>query len=411
MILDILSIGDELLIGHTLNTNAHWIASELNKIGFSIRQQTTISDEENHIIKTLDESLSYADVVLITGGLGPTNDDLTLPVLNKYFGGKLVENQQIYQDIEKIVTERGFKMNDNNKKQALVSDQCIAVRNEHGTAPGLWFEKNNKVVVAMPGVPFEMRNMVVNSIIPWLKKKYVLPEIVHQLIYTQGIPESILAEKISNWENNLPQAIKLAYLPSYDGVKLRLSSIGDNRKELQLIIDEQVNSLKKIIPDSIYSTEEEKLEKIIGDLLLENGATISTAESCTGGYISHLITSVSGSSEYYKGSIISYANEVKEEELGVDNFNLHTYGAVSQQVIEQMAEGVRTKMKTDYALATSGVAGPTGGSKEKPVGTVWIALATPKGVISKKFNFGKDRERNIFKAAYKALSMLREELL
>jgi len=411
MNLDIVSIGDELLIGHTLNTNAHWIAREVNKVGFSIRQQTTISDDENHIVKTLNESLNNVDVVLITGGLGPTNDDLTLPVLNKYFKGTLVEDQTVYQDIERLVTERGFWMNENNKKQALVSDQCKVIRNEYGTAPGLWFEKDGKVVVAMPGVPFEMKGMITKTVIPWLKEKYTLPEIVHQLVYTQGIAESILAEKLSGWESNLPSVIKLAYLPSYDGVKLRLSSVGANKEQLQLAIDEQVELLRKIIPESIYSTKEEKIEEVVGDLLRKNNATIATAESCTGGYISHLITSVSGSSDYYRGSVISYANEIKIKELGVNEDDLNKYGAVSQQVVEQMASGVKKKMRTNYALATSGIAGPLGGSEEKPVGTVWVALATPKRVISKKFLLGKDRERNILKAASKALNMLRGELV
>ena len=411
MDLDILSIGDELLIGHTLNTNAQWIAQEVNKIGFTIRQQITISDNEQHIVKTLDDSLSNVDVALITGGLGPTNDDLTLPVLNDYFGGTLVEDQEVYQDIQKLVEERGFPMTENNKRQALVSTQCKPIRNEYGTAPGLWFEKENKVVVAMPGVPFEMREMMMSTVIPRLKKKYVLPGIVHQLVYTQGLPESILAETLSVWEANLPTTIKLAYLPSYDGVKLRLSSVGNDKKKLQDLINEEIDQLKKIIPNHIYSTSEQKIEEIIGDLLREKKATIATAESCTGGYISHLITSVPGSSDYYKGSIISYANEVKIEELGVIKNDLSNYGAVSQEVVEQMALGVRHKMKTDYALSTSGVAGPDGGTAEKPVGTVWVGMATPNGVVSKKFLLGKNRERNILKAGSKALNMLREELL
>lgn len=410
MVLDILSIGDELLIGHTLNTNTHWIAHEVNKVGFTIRQQTTISDNENHIIQTLTDSLNYVDVVLITGGLGPTNDDLTLPVLNSYFGGKLIRDEQVYQDIERLVTERGFWMNENNKKQALVSDQCKVIRNEHGTAPGLWFEREGKIVVAMPGVPFEMKGMITNTVIPWLKERHTLPEIVHQLVYTQGIAESILAEKISAWEENLPTTIKLAYLPSYDGVKLRLSSVGKDRNKLQSAIDEQVEELKAIIPEAIYSTNEEKVEEIIGKLLRRNNATISTAESCTGGYIAHLITSISGSSDYYKGSVIAYANEIKIRELGVNKDDLDKYGAVSQQVVEQMADEVRVKMKTDYALSTSGIAGPDGGTEEKPIGTIWIAMATPNGIVSQKFLLGKDRERNILKAASKALNMLRIEL-
>jgi nicotinamide-nucleotide amidase len=410
MVLDIISIGDELLIGHTLNTNAYWIAHELNKIGFTIRQQITISDERQHILRSVDEALKNVDVVLITGGLGPTNDDLTMPVLNEYFEGTLIKDKQVYQDIETLVTERGFAMNENNQKQAIVPNNCKVIRNQHGTAPGLWFEKDNKVVVAMPGVPFEMKGMINNFVIPWLKEKYQLPEIVHRLIYTQGVAESILAEQLEQWEGNLPSSIKLAYLPSYDGVKLRLSSIGNDRTKLEADIEKEISTLKKIIPNSIYSTNEKKVEEVIGELLLKNTATVATAESCTGGYIAHLITSVSGSSDYYKGSVISYANEIKMNELGVLEDDLKEFGAVSQQVVEQMAIGVKDKMKTGYALSTSGIAGPTGGTKEKPVGTVWIALATPKGVISKKYMLGKNRERNILKAASKALNMLREEL-
>jgi len=411
MKLDILSIGDELLIGHTLNTNAFWMANELNSIGFTIRQQTTISDEKQHILQSVDEALKLVDVVLITGGLGPTNDDLTMPVLNEYFGGNLIKNEEVYQDIETLVLARGFEMNENNQQQAIVPDNCKVIRNQFGTAPGLWFEKDGKVVVAMPGVPFEMKGMITNTVIPWLKEKYELPEIVHRMVYTQGIAESMLAEQLFDWENNLPATIKLAYLPSYDGVKLRLSSIGNDRSELENNITKEIEKLLLIIPAAIYSTSEQKAEGVVGELLSKNKATLATAESCTGGYIAHLITSVSGSSEYYKGSIISYANEIKMNELAVLESDINQYGAVSQQVVEQMVKGVKTIMKTTYALATSGIAGPTGGSEEKPVGTVWIALATPKGVISKKYSFGKNRERNILKASATALNMLREELL
>ena len=410
MKLDIISIGDELLIGHTLNTNAFWIAYELNNIGFTIRQQTTISDEKEHILSAIDEALKQVDVVLITGGLGPTNDDLTMPVLNEYFGGNLIKDAQVYQDIEKLVLERGFEMNANNQQQAMVPDNCKVIRNQYGTAPGLWFEKDNKVIVAMPGVPFEMKGMITNTVIPWLKRQFELPEIVHRMVFTQGMAESMLAEKIFDWESNLPLTIKLAYLPSYDGVKLRLSSIGKSRAELENNIQQEIEKLQLIIPEAIYSTSEKKIEEIVGELLLQNKATLATAESCTGGYVSYLITSISGSSEYYKGSIISYANEIKKNELAVLESDLNSYGAVSQQVVEQMAKGVKAKMKTTYALATSGIAGPTGGTEEKPVGTVWIALSTPNGVVSKKYSFGKNRERNVLKASTAALNMLRKEL-
>lgn len=410
MKLDILNIGDELLIGQTLNTNAYWMAQELTKIGFEIRQQLTISDDELTIKKAVDEALKCSNVVLVTGGLGPTKDDLTLPVLNDYFGGQLIKDDAVYKDIESLILSRGFKMNQNNKNQAIVSSVCQPIRNEHGTAPGLWFERDNKVVVAMPGVPYEMKAMLSNAIIPKLKAKYKLPEIIHHMVYTQGLPESMLAELIEDWENNLPKSIKLAYLPSPGRVKLRLSSVGFDRKALQKDIDNAVRDLKNIIPDYIYSENNELLQSVIGDLLREKKATVATAESCTGGFIAHLITEIAGSSDYYLGSILSYANEVKINQLGVNADDIDKYGAVSQQVVEQMALGVRHKLKTDYAVATSGIAGPTGGSDEKPVGTVWIAVATPKGVKSEKYVFGKQRKINIERAAITALGMLRREL-
>ncbi len=410
MNLDIISIGDELLIGQTLNTNAHWIAAELDKIGFTVRQHMSISDNKQHIIKTLTESLNNSDVVLITGGLGPTNDDLTMPVLNEYFGGKLVVNQDVYNDIETLILGRGFEMNENNKRQALVPDNCKVIRNPNGTAPGLWFERNKQVVAAMPGVPFEMKAMITESVIPWLKQKYVLPEIVHQMVLTQGLPESKLAEVLTDWENNLPENIKLAYLPSPGRVKLRLSSKGTDRKQVQHAIDEQVEKLTQLIPQHIYSTDNSNLEEVIGKMLLQQQATLATAESCTGGYIAHLITSISGSSAYFKGSVVSYANEIKINELGVNPADLEKHGAVSQQVVEQMAVGMLKKFKVDYAVATSGVAGPTGGTAEKPVGTVWIAVANKNGVVSKQFTFGKLRSVNIERSAVAALGMLREIL-
>lgn len=408
--MDVISIGDELLIGQTLNTNAYWLSKELNMIGFVIRQQLTISDTEEAILSAVEESLKYSDVVLITGGLGPTNDDLTMPVLNKYFGGELVKDEKVYQHIEEMITIRGYEMNANNQKQAIVPDNCKVVHNAHGTAPGLWFEKDNKVMVAMPGVPHEMKAMVSDFVIPWLKEKYELPVIINQMVYTQGMPEAKLAEVLTDWEENLPSTIKLAYLPSAGRVKMRLSSIGKDRIAMQNSIDFEIKKLEAIIPNSIYSKENEELGSVIGELLKKQNATIATAESCTGGYIAHLITKVAGSSDYYKGSVISYANEIKMKELNVKHSYLEDYGAVSKQVVEQMALGVQQKMNTNYAVATSGVAGPTGGTDEKPVGTVWIAVATPNGVNSKKHVFGKQREVNIERSAIAALGMLREVL-
>jgi len=407
MNLDIISIGDELLIGQTLNTNAHWISKEMNAIGFTIREHVSIADTEEAILNAVEHAMSNADVVLVTGGLGPTKDDLTMPALNKYFGGELVRDEKVYQHIEQLVTSRGFVMNQNNQDQAIVPNNCEVVHNANGTAPGLWFEKNNKVLVAMPGVPYETKAMITDTIIPWLKQQYELPEIINQMVYTQGLPESMLVEKIADWENALPETIKLAYLPSPGRVKLRLSSLGKDREMLQRSIDEQIEQLKAVIPQYIYSEEQEDMGMLIGELLRKNKATLATAESCTGGYIAHLITRVAGSSEYYKGSVISYANEIKINELNVKLEDLEQFGAVSQQVVEQMALGVQQKMKTDYAIATSGIAGPTGGTDEKPVGTVWIAVATPKGVFSKKYVFGKLRDVNIERAAITALGMLR----
>ncbi len=410
MNLDIISIGDELLIGQTLNTNAFWMSKQLNAIGFAVREQTTIADVEEAILSALETSLSKSDVVLITGGLGPTNDDLTMPTLNKYFGGSLVRDEKVYQHIEKLVTSRGFRMNENNKSQAMVPDNCTVIHNANGTAPGLWFEKGGKVVVAMPGVPYEMKVMVSDQIIPKLKAQFDLPEIINHMVYTQGVPESMLAEQIADWENNLPETIKLAYLPSPGRVKLRLSITGRDRDLLQSKIDHEVEKLEQLISKHIYSEENEDLASVIGEMLLKSNKTIVTAESCTGGYIAHLITRVAGSSAYYKGSVIAYANEVKINDLNVSVNDLDSYGAVSKGVVEQMALGVQQKMDTDYAIATSGIAGPTGGSDEKPVGTVWIAVATPDGVTSKKYLFGKQRDVNIERAAITALGMLQREL-
>jgi len=414
MKLDIISIGDELLIGQTLNTNAHWIAKELNTIGFEIRQQLSISDSEEAILTAVDEALKHTDVILITGGLGPTSDDLTMPVLNNYFGGKLVKNEQVYQDIEKLITSRGFEMNQLNQNQAIVPNNCTVIRNAHGTAPGLLFEQGKQLIIAMPGVPFEMKAMVTDTVIPILKEKYVLPEIVHQLVYTQGLAESKLAELLTDWEGNLPKSIKLAYLPSAGRVKLRLSSVGNDRKLIQQQIEVEVKKLTELIPQYIYLVTNNLIdigiENSIGEKLVQQKATLSTAESCTGGYIAHLITSISGSSDYYKGSVIAYANDMKVKVLGVNPEDLEQYGAVSLEVVEQMAWGVKNKMKTDYAIATSGIAGPNGGTDEKPVGTVWIAVATPKGVKAKKFIFGKQRAVNIERAAVSALGMLLKEI-
>lgn len=411
MKLDILSIGDELLIGQTLNTNAHWLSKELNLIGFQIRQHTTVSDDKSTIVAALDEALAHCNVVIITGGLGPTKDDLTLEVLTEYFGGNLIMNKEVYQDIEKMIMGKGYEMNELNKQQALVPDNALVLRNKNGTAPGTWFEIKGKIVVSMPGVPYEMKAMTSNSVIPLLKEKFELPTIVHKMIYTQGIPESQLAERLEEWENNLPVFIKLAYLPSPGRVKLRLSSMGNNRDVLEAALNLQIVKVKKIIEPYIFSLSEDEMQVVVGDLLRKNKATLATAESCTGGYIAHLLTQVSGASDYFNGSIVSYSNQVKINSLGVNPTDIEQYGAVSQQVVEQMAIGVRTILQSDYSIATSGIAGPTGNTEGKPVGTIWIAIASKNKVTSQVFQFGKERSINIERSAVAALGMLRNEII
>lgn len=410
MVLDIISIGDELLIGQTLNTNAHWLSKQFNAIGFVIRQHTSIADDRETILNAVESGLKNADVLVITGGLGPTNDDLTMPVLNEYFGGELVEDKEVLNDVELYILSRGGVMNENNKKQALVSSKCTPIRNTVGTAPGLWFEKDGKVVVAMPGVPHETKNIVTNVVLPKLKEKFQLPIIKHQMVQTVGVPEALLAEKLVDWEKQLPTEIKLAYLPSPGRVKLRLTCIGNDEQYLNDIIAKEADNLNMLIGKHIYAVGDFKLEENLGELLTKTKETIATAESCTGGYLAHLITSVSGSSSYFKGSIVAYDNEVKINELDVEEQIISEYGAVSEEVVKQMAIGVRNKLNTTYAIATSGIAGPTGGTKEKPVGTVWIAIAYKNGVVANQFNFGTERAINIERAAIKGMELLLEQL-
>lgn len=409
---EIITIGDEILIGQIVDTNSAWMAQQLNSIGVSVSQITSISDEKNHILKTLQDAESRADIILVTGGLGPTKDDITKNTVCEYFGSKLVLHEKSLLNIKTFLEKRGVNtIINNNRNQALVPDNCCVLENYIGTAPGMWLEKNNKVFIFMPGVPFEMQFLVTNEVLPRLKSKFKLPEIVHKTIHVYGIPEAYLAEKISDWESALNQNIKLAYLPSPGLIRLRFSITGNNKPELLKQIDSEITKLKQLIPDNIISTDEKKIEEVIADLLKSKNATLSTAESCTGGAIAQAITSVSGSSAYYKGSIISYSNDVKINELGVLLSDLERYGAVSKEVVEQMAVRVRLKINTDYSIAVSGIAGPSGGTAGKPVGTIWIAVASAHKVISKKFQFGDNRIRNIERAKNTALDMLRKFLI
>jgi nicotinamide-nucleotide amidase len=416
MQVEIITIGDEILIGQIVDTNSAFIGQLLNMNGMSVKQISSVSDDREHILKALTEAKSRANVILITGGLGPTKDDITKKTLAEYFNCKMRFDEEAYQDVTNLFAQYGKEVTPINRLQAEVPEICEVVRNYNGTAPGMWFEVDGTIYVSMPGVPYEMKAMMQNQVVPKIKERFKLPFIFHKTVLTQGIGESALSELISDWEDSLAAVnIKLAYLPQPGIVRLRLSTKGENEQVLKTTVEQKIEALKLIINEYIFGyetfgEEKETLEQIVGKLLKEQGKTISTAESCTGGYISHLITKVPGSSEYYMGSVISYSYDIKENELGVSKEILEKQGAVSQEVVEQMAKAIRVKYKTDYSISASGIAGPGGGTEEKPVGTVWIAVATPKKVISEKFLFGNNRERNIHKTANAALNMLRKEL-
>jgi nicotinamide-nucleotide amidase len=411
MIAEIITIGDEILIGQVVDTNSAWMAEKLNLIGIKVKQISSVSDDENHIISAIDEAMERADIIFITGGLGPTNDDITKKTLCKYFDTKLVFHQEIYEHIENLFKGRNFPMIASNRQQADLPENCTIVHNRIGTAPGMWFTKNNKHVISMPGVPFEMKTIVEEELIPMIKSKFELPVIIHRTILTYGLGESFLAEKISNWENALPSNIKLAYLPSPEHMRLRMSISGDNKKELELVLAKEEEKLKKIIDNHIFGYDNQTLPEIIGELLKNKRKTISTAESCTGGNITQLITSVAGSSEYFKGSIVAYSNQIKESILKVNPDDIKQHGAVSEAVVIQMAKNMRELFKTDYAIATSGIAGPAGGTTEKPVGTVWIAIASDDNVVANKYMFGNQRDINIRRTSTMALFNLRNIII
>jgi len=406
---EIITIGDEILIGQIVDTNSAWMATELNTAGFELAQITSVHDDANHIIEALEMALKRADVVLFTGGIGPTNDDITKQTLCSYFDTKLVFNDSVYQNIERLFANRpNYKMNELTKAQAMVPENCTVIQNEVGTAPITWFDKAGKVVVSMPGVPYEMKRAMSVEIIPRLQKQFDTPVIIHKTVQVYGYTESALALKIAEWESNLPEYIHLAYLPNSGVVKLRLSGFLENVLALEFVMNQQLDLLSQLLGNAIVANEDILIEQLLGNLLIASGKTVSTAESCTGGNIAHVFTSLSGSSSFFKGSVVAYANEVKENVLQVNSADIETFGAVSQQVVEQMAVGVRKLLKTDVAIATSGIAGPTGGSDEKPVGTTWIAVCSDDMVVSREFSFGKLREQNILRATQAALLMLKE---
>ncbi len=400
----IISIGDELLIGQTINTNSSWMGAELNKIGVDVIEVLTISDKRQAIEQALSYAESKADLVLITGGLGPTKDDITKKVFAEYFNAPLVENKRALENVEWFFKSYNREMLPVNKLQALVPAGCQMLLNKAGTAPGMWMENEEAIFVSMPGVPSEMKYLMLNEVLPRIQKSFDLPSIVHHTIMTQGLGESYIAEEISDIEDNLPECIKLAYLPSPGLVKLRLTGKGSDRVVLEQEIANIFDQIIARIPDAVFSNKEAKLEEVLGEKLAEKGLTISTAESCTSGALAARITSIPGSSKYFMGSVVAYSNEVKKNQLGVSEEILNTVGAVSEQTVKQMALGAKQLFGTDYAISTSGIAGPDGGTEEKPVGTVWIGIATLDVVIAEQFQMGKGRERVVEKTILSALS-------
>ncbi len=410
---EIITIGDEILIGQIVDTNSAWIAQHLNNVGIKIYQITSVSDKHEHILQALSDAQNRAGLVIITGGLGPTKDDITKNVLCEYFETKLVLSEKSLENIKFLLKQRGItEINKNNREQAMVPENCKLLTNSEGTAPGMWFEKQDTIFVSIPGVPFEMKTLMLNHILPKLKTKFNSKVIVHKVVMTQGSFEAKLAEILEEWEEGLKEKnIKLAYLPQPGIIRLRLSAEGENEEQIRKNIEEEIEKLNKIIPEYIYGYDEEKIEESVGKIAKQYNKTISTAESCTGGNIAQLLTSVPGSSLYFTGSVVAYSNEIKQNILKVPENDIIKYGAVSKQVVEKMATGIMKLYNTDYSIATSGIAGPDGGTNEKPVGTTWIAVCSNNKVISESFLFGDNRERNIRKTSVTALNMLRKLII
>jgi len=409
MLSEIITIGDEILIGQIINTNSSWLSNHLNNIGIKIKRITSVGDNLKEILDIFAEAQKRSKIVIITGGLGPTSDDITKPALCEYFNTTLEFNDSVYDNILGFLDKRGGTMNELNRNQALVPKTAKVIQNEIGTAPGLWMIKDDVVFIALPGVPFEMENMMTSHILQYLQEQFKLSFSYHKSVLTTGISESKLALDIKNWEDQLPEDLKLAYLPSPGVVKIRLSAYGESSVIKR--VEEEIIKLQAILRDAIYGYDDDSLEAVVGRILNENHKTLSTAESCTGGNIARLITSIPGSSAYFLGSIISYSNEIKHKLLDVPEKLIKQYGAVSREVAESMAEGASKKFDSDYSIAVTGIAGPTGGSLNKPLGTTWIAICSGKQIISEKFIFGDNRDRNIIRASYAALNKLRKILI
>lgn len=405
-----ISIGDELLIGQVINTNAAWLGEHLSEAGYNLKSVLTIGDSEKAILDAFENCMD-ADLVLVTGGLGPTADDITKPTVCKFFGTELVFCQEAYDNLVSIFNRRGFTMSERNRGQAFLPKSCTYIQNSYGTAPCMWLEKNGVVFVFMPGVPFEMKGIFNDELLPRFKQRFKSIPYEKRVIMTTGIGESFLADKIKDWEKNLPDFLSLAYLPQYGLVRLRLSGRHENADFLHETLDRETEKLSALIHENVFAMDDVPIENVVFHLLINKNATFATAESCTGGNMAHRITMIPGSSDVFKGTAVTYATESKTNVIGVPKQVIDEFGVVSQQVVEAMAEGVRRVYSADYGLASTGVAGPGGGTEENPVGTVWLGVATPDGVISKRFNFGNSRENVIERATVMAYEMLRNELV
>lgn len=408
---EIITIGDEILYGQILDTNTQWISLELDKLGIKTVRKSSVGDQKSEILQILNEASQRADVVFITGGLGPTKDDLTKKILVEYFGCDLQMHPEALQDVTEFFSKRGRELSDINRDQALLPTKAEFVRNSQGTAPGMWFNEKGVIWVSMPGVPYEMKSIMEQEVLPRLVKYFKTPIIFHKVIKTVGIGESYLSDLIESWELQLPEHIKLAYLPSMGIVKLRLTALGQDFEVLKSDVEVELQKVHPLIKSFIFGYEKDDLAEVVGRILINHKATISVAESCTGGHLAHQFTQNAGSSAYFLGGILSYANQVKMDQLGVSAEILTTTGAVSEECIKAMALGVQQRLGSTYALATSGIAGPDGGTEEKPVGTVWIALAHESGVITRKLTLGGTRMQNIYLSSLACVNLLRKYLL
>ncbi len=407
----IITIGDELLIGQVIDTNSAWMAQELNKIGVPVKHRLAVGDNWDDIWQALDAEAKQASVILITGGLGPTADDITKPLLCEYFEGKMVVDQGALDNVTAIFRKLNRPMIERNRKQAEVPDTCTVIQNKRGTAPGMWFEKAGVLFISMPGVPNEMKGMMETYVLPQLQLRLPQQSILHRTLLTAGVGESFLADLIEEWETALPPHLKLAYLPNYGMVRLRLTGKGPDKAELETAMALQFEQLQTLVKEYLVTAEDEPMQKVVTNLLQQQAATLSTAESCTGGYIAHLITAQPGASDYFKGSVVAYSYEAKEKLLGVNNHLLQIKGAVSEEIVTEMVSGALAKFESTYAIAVSGIMGPGGGTDNKPVGTVWVAVGNANKIETQRFHFRFDRQRNIELTAVNTLNLLRKFML